>query len=272
MKYYKLDRDTKAYLKRMAVDGIKTPPDIYSVNNFIVGLKDLNLQDFTEAYFYSNLQNAGSGTVYSFRNNLNNGTIAGTHNRRTDGIELIDTNGGGSGVINTNFLMPFAPCTFICIFRSPTQVGVTAPTVFYTAGVNFNGNQFAIGSSSLGDSRLIFAANGKNWPNGISSGFTAGGASGGDKNLRFNVGSFVMPDKRGPLIYALNNAFYTGSSYVTADDGFNTTRQFYRIKGYNFSTVILHSALFFDRNLSNLEVRNIYNLIKVTSGKMLNIP
>ena len=266
MKYYKLDRDTKAYLKRMAVDGIKTPADIYSVNDFVVGLKDLNLQDFTEAYFYSNLQNAGSGTVYSFRNNLNNGTIAGTHNRRTDGIELIDTNGAGNAVINTNFLMPFAPCTFICIFRSPAQVGVAAPTVFYTAGVNFNGNQFAIVSASVPDSRLFFAANGKNWPNGISSGGVPA------KNLRFNVASFVMPDKRGPLRYGFNNTFNTGSSYVTADEGFNTTRQFYRIKGYNFSTVILHSALFFDRSLSDTEVTNIYNLIKVTSGKMLNIP
>jgi len=268
MKYYKLDRDTKAYLKRMAVDGIKTPADIYSVNDFIVGLKDLNLQDFTEAYFYSNLQNAGSGTVYSFRNNLNNGTISGTHNRRTDGIELIDTNGAGNAVINTNFLMPFAPCTFICIFRSPAQVNVTAPTIFYTAGVNFNGNQFAISSAGLGDSRLNYTANGKNWSNSISNGFT----SGSNKNLRFNVGSFMMPDKRGPLRYGFNNAFLTGSSYVTADEGFNTTRQFYRIKGYDFSRVILHSALFFDRNLSDLEVTNIYNLIKVTSGKMLNIP
>jgi hypothetical protein len=268
MKYYKLDRDTKAYLKRMAVDGIKTPADIYSVNDFVVGLKDLNLQDFTEAYFYSNLQNAGFGTVYSFRNNLNNGTISGTHNRRTDGIELIDTDGSGNSVINTNFLMPFAPCTFICIFRSPAQVNVTAPTIFYTAGVNFNGNQFAISSASLPDSRLSYAANGKNWSNTISSGFT----SGSNKNLRFNVASFMMPDKRGPLRYGFNNAFLTGSSYVTADEGFNTTRQFYRIKGYNFSTTILHSALFFERNLSDSEVTNIYNLIKATSGKMLNIP
>jgi hypothetical protein len=266
MKYYKLDRDTKAYLKRMAVDGIKTPADIYSVNDFIVGLKDLNLQDFTEAYFYSNLQNAGSGTVYSFRNNLNNGTIAGTHNRRTDGIELIDTNGEGNAVINTNFLMPFAPCTFICVFRSPAQVNVTAPTVFYTAGVNFNGNQFIITSASLPDGRLFFTANGKNWSNTISSGGVTG------KNLRFNVGSFMMPDKRGPLRFGFNNTFNTGSSYATADDGFNTTRQFYRIKGYNFSTTILHSALFFERNLSDSEVTNIYNLIKATSGKMLNIP
>ena len=266
MKYYKLDRDTKAYLKRMAVDGIKTPADIYSVNDFVVGLKDLNLQDFTEAYFYSNLQNAGSEKVYSFRNNLNNGTIVGTHNRRTDGIEL--TNGENS-VINTNFLMPFAPCTFICIFRSPSQVNVTAPTVFYTAGVNFNGNQFAIGSSSLPDSRLVYNANGKNWPTGgISSGFT----SGNNKNLRFNVASFIMSDKRGPLRFGFNTAFANGGSYATLDDGFNTTRQFYRIKGYNLSTVILHSALFFDRSLSDSEVTNIYNLIKATSGKMLNIP
>ena len=262
MKYYKLDKDTKTYLKRMAVDGIKTPPDIYSVNDFIVGLKDLNLQDFTEAYFYSNLQNAGSGTVYSFRNNLNNGIIAGNHNRRTDGIEL--TNGENS-VINTNFLMPFAPCTFICIFRSPAQVNVIAPTVFYTAGVNFAGNQFVISSASLPDGRLFFDAFGKNWSNVISG----GGVSG--KNLRFNVGSFMMPDKRGPLRFGFNNTFNTGSSYVTADEGFNTTRQFYRIKGYNFSSVILHSALFFNRNLSDLEVTNIYNLIKATSGKMLNI-
>lgn len=265
MKYYKLDNDVKKYLKRMALDGIKTPSDIYSVNDFVVGLKDLNLQDFTEAYFYSNLQNASSGTVYSFRNNLNNGTIVGNHNRRTDGIEL--TNGENS-TINTNFLMPFAPCTFICIFRSPAEVNVIAPSIFYTAGVNFNGNQFIIGSSSLPDSRLFYGANGKNWSTDISGGFTAGSA----KNLRFNVGSFMMPNKRGPLRFGFNNAFATGGSYATADDGFNTTRAFYRIKSYNFNSVILHSALFFDRSLSDLETTNIYNLIKATSGKRLNIP
>jgi len=266
MKYYKLDRDTKAYLKRMAVDGIKTPADIYSVNDFIVGLKDLNLQDFTEAYFYSNLQNAGSGTVYSFRNNLNNGTISGGHNRRTDGIELTN---GSSSVINTNFLMPFAPCTFICIFRSNAEVNVIAPTIFYTAGPGTNGNQFALLSTSLSDSRLSYVSYGKNWTGIISSSQTAGNA----KNLRFNFASFVMPDKRGPLRYAFNNAFLTGSSYATVDDGFNTTRAFYRIKGNESpSSAILHSALFFDRNLSDSEVTSIYNLIKVTSGKMLNIP
>lgn len=269
MKYYKLDRDTKAYLKRMAIDGIKTPADIYSVNDFIVGLKDLNLQDFTEAYFYSNLHNAGSGTVYSFRKNLNNGTIAGSHNRRTDGIELTD---GENSAINTNFLMPFAPCTFICIFRSNAQVNVIAPAVFFTAGVNAYGigNQFYIQSASLPDSRLSFTAYGKLWGvSATSSGFTGGSA----KNLRFNFGSFVMPDKRGPLRYAFNNSFNTGSSYALADNGFNSIRAFYRIKAYGSpSSVILHSALFFERSLSDAEVTKIYNLIKVTSGKTLNIP
>jgi hypothetical protein len=80
MKYYKLDRDTKAYLKRMAVDGIKTPADIYSVNDFIVGLKDLNLWNLIyDGWFLRKNQNAGSGSkVYGIRNILNGTLIDGS--------------------------------------------------------------------------------------------------------------------------------------------------------------------------------------------------
>jgi hypothetical protein len=69
MKYYKLDRDTKAYLKRMAVDGIKTPTDIYSVNDFVVGLKDINAwQNITEIFLMRSNQNAGAGTkIYGLK-------------------------------------------------------------------------------------------------------------------------------------------------------------------------------------------------------------
>jgi hypothetical protein len=64
MKYYRLDKDTKVYLKRMAVDGIKTPADIYSVNDFIVGLKDINAwQNITEIFLMRSNQNAGAGTT-----------------------------------------------------------------------------------------------------------------------------------------------------------------------------------------------------------------
>jgi len=100
MKYYKLDRDTKAYLKRMAVDGIKTPADIYSVNDFIVGLKDLNLWNLVyDGWFLRKNQNAGLGSkVYGIRNILNGTLINGSWGE----AGMIFTS--NTGYINFDFL------------------------------------------------------------------------------------------------------------------------------------------------------------------------
>jgi len=90
MKYYKLDRDTKAYLKRMAVDGIKTPADIYSVNDFIVGLKDYSIWgDILDAWIMRSDQNAGTGSrVYSLKDNRYNGTLENGGTWTANGIYL----------------------------------------------------------------------------------------------------------------------------------------------------------------------------------------
>jgi len=90
MKYYKLDKDTKAYLKRMAVDGIKTPADIYSVNDFIVGLKDYSIWgDVLDGWVMRSTQNAGTGSrVYSLKDNRYNGTLENGGTWTADGIYL----------------------------------------------------------------------------------------------------------------------------------------------------------------------------------------
>jgi hypothetical protein len=90
MKYYKLDRDTKAYLKRMAVDGIKTPADIYSVNDFIVGLKDYSIWgDILDGWVMRSTQNAGTGSrVYSLKDNRYNGTLENGGTWTANGIYL----------------------------------------------------------------------------------------------------------------------------------------------------------------------------------------
>lgn len=90
MKYYKLDRDVKQYLKRMAIDGVKTPADIYSVNDFIVGLKDYSIWgDVLDGWIMRSNQNAGSGTkVYALKNNSNNGTIQNNGTWTANGIFL----------------------------------------------------------------------------------------------------------------------------------------------------------------------------------------
>jgi hypothetical protein len=90
MKYYKLDKDTKAYLKRMAVDGIKTPADIYSVNDFIVGLKDYSIWgDVLDGWVMRSTQNAGTGSrVYSLKDNRYNGTLENGGTWTANGIYL----------------------------------------------------------------------------------------------------------------------------------------------------------------------------------------
>jgi hypothetical protein len=90
MKYYKLDKDTKAYLKRMAFNGIKTPPDIYSVNDFIVGLKDYSIWgDVLDGWIMRSTQNAGTGSrVYSLKDNKYNGTLENGGTWTANGIYL----------------------------------------------------------------------------------------------------------------------------------------------------------------------------------------
>ena len=53
MRFYQLDNDTKKYIKRLNYNGIKTPSDITSVDQFIRGLKDLGIYgNMIEAWFF----------------------------------------------------------------------------------------------------------------------------------------------------------------------------------------------------------------------------
>ena len=71
MKYYQLDNDTKKYIKRLNYNGYKTPTDIYSVDQFIRGLKDMGIFNLIyDLWFFRATQNSGFGTrVYSFKDN-----------------------------------------------------------------------------------------------------------------------------------------------------------------------------------------------------------
>jgi hypothetical protein len=77
MRFYQLDNDTKKYIKRLNYNGIKTPTDINSVDQFIRGLKDLGIYgNMIEAWLFRKNHNAGSGNiVFAFRDSYHNGTI-----------------------------------------------------------------------------------------------------------------------------------------------------------------------------------------------------
>jgi hypothetical protein len=90
MRFYQLDNDTKKYIKRMNYNGVKTPSDITSVDQFIRGLKDLGVwSDVLDGWIMRSNQNAGSGSkIYSLKNTSNNGTLENGGTWTADGIYL----------------------------------------------------------------------------------------------------------------------------------------------------------------------------------------
>jgi hypothetical protein len=90
MRFYQLDNDTKKYVKRLNYNGVKTPTDIYSVDQFIRGLKDLGVwNDVLDGWLMRSDQNAGSGSkVYSLKNTFNNGTLENGGTWTANGIYL----------------------------------------------------------------------------------------------------------------------------------------------------------------------------------------
>jgi hypothetical protein len=126
MKYYQLDNDTKKYIKRLNYNGIKTPSDITSVDQFIRGLKDLGIYgNMIEAWFFRKNHNAGSDNiVYSFRDSLHNGTINNISTASWDDRGLVCTaavSDASSNYINGNLRANILPtASMFSVFMSTT--------------------------------------------------------------------------------------------------------------------------------------------------------
>jgi hypothetical protein len=259
MKYYKLDRDTKAYLKRMTVDGIKTPADIYSVNDFVVGLKDINLFNFVEMYFYSKNHNISTGTkVYAFRDGKNDGTLVNGGFKGDNGIKLTN-----NCTISSNLLIPLAPCSLIWVANIFGSNSINE-LCLASLGVNNNGAQFFISTSAA--TNMYMSAVGGNWYNGEYYTDTYP-----KKDDNFHFWSFNMNSNTGPLSTYIDAQKSNGASNTSI--GFNSVRGNYSPTPYaNLNRPILHSALIYDRSLSDSENTLLYSLIKSTIGKTLKIP
>jgi hypothetical protein len=256
MKYYKLDRDTKAYLKRMALNGIKTPPDIYSVNDFIVGLKDLSLySSVEEMWLLRSSQNAGTGSiVYAFKNNIYNGTISGP----------TWTFNGTFFSISSEINMPNYK-----LKTSPFSLHVIDNTNF--AGFTTNGIEVGHLLSS-NDRRFFFPGGNREYLAYRSS-----------DGAQFNLGSQITSNNFKSTLFSLKSSTSfegyfdttyksggTNSSFDWDKDG--TTSEIFR---YRFTSgpnpnPTTSSIVIFNENITS-KYLNYYNLYKTTIGKGLGL-
>ena len=280
MKYYKLDRDTKAYLKRMAVDGIKTPADIYSVNDFIVGLKDYNIWgDVLDGWVMRSTQNAGTGSrVYSLKDNRYNGTLenGGTWTAngiylRGDGlnpsqkIRLFTYNNfpnkqGQYGIPICGIVQPLNWSTNATLYLMSSDSFYSNPKFYTTTnvwggttsnvqmgGINFDGTNF---KGTYSNQSLTATKNAFNFIAYVPSGpesiinSTLGGVNAGGEGTQLNYG----------ITIGYNFSLYIGPENSQSANGM-----------FNF-------IMYFNNVVTSAQMLQIYSLAKNTISKGLGLP
>jgi hypothetical protein len=173
MKYYQLDNDTKKYIKRLNYNGYKTPADIYSVDQFIRGLKDLGVYgNMIEAWFFRKNHNAGSGNiVYAFKDSFNSGTINNSSTASWNDRGLICTATSSSSTSNyiTCNLRPnsLSTVSLFSIFMS-TPANMEGFTSGFPYASSLSTSIYG-GTNSSSFSILSIGSNGQSWSSSLNN-------------------------------------------------------------------------------------------------------
>jgi len=144
MRFYQLDNDTKKYIKRLNYNGYKTPTDIYSVDQFVRGLKDLGLWSNTIFWPLRANQNAGSGiTAYSlsglgtYNGTLTNGPTWQANGIRSTGIGIRPPN----IVLNNTNLSSYSQRTFFAVINPLANTTDNTVAMTNSYGLEYAGSQ-----------------------------------------------------------------------------------------------------------------------------------
>ena len=266
MKYYKLDRDTKAYLKRMAVDGIKTPADIYSVNDFVVGLKDLNLWEEIIFWPFRSAQNAGTGTkAYNLGTmGIYNGTLTNGPTWRANGIFLADAT---TQHIATNYIPAINEDANIFSVVECNGGGAQFNVICSTRNAGPNGGFTFAQRWNLGDNFLAVTwLSSGTWTENTQTGFSNGSFHSANLRLTYNTSPktksiSVDGNSEASPISDSSSTSLIGAPLVIGGETTASSR--------SLSGQIAFLAYFRRRNINTNILHNLY---KVTLGKGLALP
>jgi len=254
MKYYKLDRDTKAYLKRMAVDGIKTPADIYSINDFVVGLKDLNLWGNVVFWPLRANQNAGSGTTaYSlgglgnYNGTLTSGPIWTAHGISFDGTD---------DYITTRFKTGLSEFSAFSISAKNIFSNIMIELAKDDEGSNREWNIFG----ELGGYNQAYV-----W-NPTLRNYTGPAVTTSYKMLCLRASSSVFKFRRN------NESDSPGTTGILTQGNANVTIGANSVGTNRFFKGVISTSILFNLELSDSNTSSVYSLYKSTLGKGLNLP
>jgi len=280
MKYYKLDRDTKAYLKRMAVDGIKTPADIYSVNDFIVGLKDYSIWgNVLDGWVMRSTQNAGTGSrVYSLKDNRYNGTLENGGTWTANGIYLRGDNLNPSQKIRL--------FTYNNFPNKQGQYGIPLCGVVQPMNWSTNATLYLMSSDSFYSNPKFYTST--NIWGGTTSNVQMGGINFDGTNFKGTYSNQSLTSTKNAFNYIAYVPSSPPESIINSTLGgallSDGTQLNYGLTiGYNFSLYIgpensqsangmFNFIMYFNNTVTSAQMLQIYSLAKNTISKGLGLP
>ena len=253
MRFYQLDNDTKKYIKRLNYNGIKTPTDIASVDQFIRGLKDMGIWKNIVCWTFRANQNAGSGvTAYSFGNlGSYNGTLTGSP------IPIWTANG--------------------LVAQSTNSFVQTALAITLSSIGEFS--MIGVGSMPSGSPARLLGSNG-------AMAYIYG-ISGATSNYSFYdfVNNLSITNSTNQRIInwvcLTKNTGLNTTGYVNNDSGYNQTLASLRLTSDNLAFFgssgtadkgVYPFFAFLNIQLSSAQNSQLYSLYKITAGKGLALP
>ena len=282
-KSYGLQTETRQYLRRLYSYGRElNSSDVTDIDNFIKGLKQLNLLQNIIVYPLRSQHNIGSGA-----NVLSFGGIG-----RFDGLSINSPSWGLSGINFTaassqyiripNFLNSpvVAGFSMICLHQPDfTTTGRAllgndgATTTTRGMRINVQNHSYVTGTGVASSMYVTFSTS-------IGSGGTDAASrtylNYNSESMHVNYVSF-SEDLNTGLVGSLNTATNAGSKSARffANNAYNTmgigSRSGLGTHGDMFQGTI-SLMMIANRGISPSEYLNVYNLIKVTIGKGLGLP
>ena len=268
-KSYGLQNETRQYLRRLYAYGKELAgTDVNDVDNFVKGLKQLNLWQNIVCWPMRSIHNIGTGSRVLSMGGYGpfDATLLNSATWSNDGVNRVTADGD---LFSTPVKeLGVAPISHGAVVKNATDLGDNA-LCWITAGVNVNGRQFYIGNSGGTGQNFVTFVN--LWPPSASSPSVL--------NVT-GLPSFTRTSRHyfsHRLTTGLTGRFTLNANQVNQDSASNnwneSNPQFVRFGAHYAALNLTASFVFLSNSLvTDAQDSAMYLLLKQTIGKGLGLP
>ena len=267
-KSYGLQNETRQYLRRLYAYGKELAgTDVNDVDNFIKGLKQLNLWQNIVCWPMRSIHNIGTGSSVLSLGGYGpfDATLLNSATWSNDGVNRVTSSGD---LLRTPIReLGVAPIAHGAILKNATDLGNNVG-YWFTAAINVNGRQFAISNSAALTTQHIYTFVNL-WPPSATGPSTPVTNVSHTRTSRHYFSIRLTTGLTGRFTLNSNQA-----SQQTAINNWNDSNpRFVRFGAYTVALNLTASFVFLSNSLvTDAQDSAMYLLLKQTIGKGLGLP